>query len=194
MLREQPDVAQLSLSALSRRARMAKSNVYRYFGSREELLLEVLGEQWRGWSEELQRETALVPPQTINDLARVFSATAARRPVLCQLTSALPSVLEHNVSVEAVRRFKETSLLLLDQVAAHCHQKIPVLGVEQYRELLNAIITSIVGLWPLAHPSPVVAEVLVEPRFAPFRHDFAQELERSIVLLGEGLLATSRSF
>ncbi|MGW6706432.1 TetR/AcrR family transcriptional regulator, partial [Streptomyces sp. NPDC054956] len=42
MLTEMP-VAQVTLNELSRRAGLAKSNVLRYFESREEILLELLG-------------------------------------------------------------------------------------------------------------------------------------------------------
>src|SRR5262249_61986031 len=47
MLAEMP-VAQVTLNELSRRAGLAKSNVLRYFESREAVLLELLDAAWRG--------------------------------------------------------------------------------------------------------------------------------------------------
>jgi DNA-binding transcriptional regulator YbjK len=48
MLAEMP-VAEVSLNELSRRAGLAKSNVLRYFDSREAVLLELLNSAWQEW-------------------------------------------------------------------------------------------------------------------------------------------------
>ena len=48
MLAEMP-VAEVSLNELSRRAGLAKSNVLRYFESREAVLLELLDAAWQDW-------------------------------------------------------------------------------------------------------------------------------------------------
>jgi len=52
MLTEMP-VAQVSLNELSRRVGLAKSNVLRYFESREAVLLELLDAASREWLEHL---------------------------------------------------------------------------------------------------------------------------------------------
>jgi AcrR family transcriptional regulator len=57
MLAEMP-VAQVTLSELSRRAGLAKSNVLRYFESREAVLLEVLNAESRDWLDGLDTELA----------------------------------------------------------------------------------------------------------------------------------------
>src|SRR2546423_11038304 len=58
MVAEMP-VAELSLNELSRRVGLAKSNVLRYFESREAVLLELLDNAWRDW---LARPTPALPP------------------------------------------------------------------------------------------------------------------------------------
>ena len=57
MLAEMP-VAELSLNELSRRVGLAKSNVLRYFESREAVLLELLDAAWRDWLDQLAGELA----------------------------------------------------------------------------------------------------------------------------------------
>src|SRR5260221_7201250 len=52
MLAEMP-VAQVTLNELSRRAGLAKSNVLRYFESREAVLLELLDSAWQEWLAQL---------------------------------------------------------------------------------------------------------------------------------------------
>src|SRR5262245_63828853 len=55
MLREMP-VADISLNELSRRVGLAKSNVLRYFDSREAVLLELLAGSVGEWREHLAAE------------------------------------------------------------------------------------------------------------------------------------------
>ena len=53
MLGERP-VAEISLRELSERVGLAKSNVLRYFDSREAIFLEVLDESWTTWVDEVR--------------------------------------------------------------------------------------------------------------------------------------------
>ena len=55
MLEEMP-LSELSLNELSRRVGLAKSNVLRYFDSREAVLLELLDAAWGEWLVELGDE------------------------------------------------------------------------------------------------------------------------------------------
>ena len=57
MLAEMP-VAEVTLNELSRRAGLAKSNVLRYFESREAVLLELLDSAWQDWLVQLDEELA----------------------------------------------------------------------------------------------------------------------------------------
>src|SRR5216117_1101716 len=52
MLGEMP-VADLSLNELSRRVGLAKSNVLRYFETREAVLLELYDTTWKAWLDRL---------------------------------------------------------------------------------------------------------------------------------------------
>src|ERR1043165_264013 len=104
MLQEMP-VPDISLNELSRRVGLAKSNVLRYFDSREAVLLELLGGSVDEWIAHLAAE----PPSALRrrgafnrrarQLAHLIATALAERPVLCDLIAAQSAVLEHNVSV-----------------------------------------------------------------------------------------------
>ena len=92
MLAEMP-VAQVTLNELSRRAGLAKSNVLRYFESREAVLLELLDSAWQDWLAQLDKdlEVAVDPaaplPKRCDQLAAALASTLASRPMLCDLIS-----------------------------------------------------------------------------------------------------------
>ena len=115
MLDEMP-VADVSLNELSRRVGLAKSNVLRYFESREAVLLELLDRALREWLAEVTGEVAAgvdpdrPAPERTEAFAAVVARSLARRTVLCDLIGAQAGVLEHNVSTDVVVRFKRSAL------------------------------------------------------------------------------------
>src|SRR5580658_7768109 len=115
MLAEMP-VAEVTLNELSRRAGLAKSNVLRYFESREAVLLELLDSAWQDWLVQLDKDLAdavdatAPPAQRADQLAAAVAASLASRPMLCDLISAQAAVLERNVSPEVAAQYKRASI------------------------------------------------------------------------------------
>ena len=115
MLDEMP-VAGISLNELSRRVGLAKSNVLRYFESREAVLLELLDDFLGTWLTELAQELSVgirpeaAPAARADQLAEILSRSLGARPILCDLFGAQGGVLEHNISVEVAKRHKRASL------------------------------------------------------------------------------------
>jgi AcrR family transcriptional regulator len=101
------DYDAVSLNAIARRAGLAKSALYRYFETKEEIFLQLYLEDLRDWIGAV--ELALAPHAGCNDpgrVARAFTRNLLRRPRLGTLQSLLSGVLERNVSVESVASFK----------------------------------------------------------------------------------------
>src|SRR6266487_2927563 len=88
MVAEMP-VAELSLNELSRRVGLAKSNVLRYFESREAVLLELLDSAWRDWLRRLadalpDRIDASAPVATRSDqVAAAITASLVDDRLFC---------------------------------------------------------------------------------------------------------------
>jgi len=133
MLDEMP-VAAVTLNELSRRVGLAKPNVLRYFESREAVLLELLDHFLEVWLAELADELAegvdegLPMVDRATAVADVLGRSLSARTVLCDLFGAQGSVLERNVSVEVVTRFKRASLGRLATMTALLQKYLPELG------------------------------------------------------------------
>lgn len=179
----------LSLNELARQAKMAKANLYRYFESREALLLDLLWDEWLRWFEELSRELEQCPGLGLEALLRRLTHSLSSEALLCELVSELPSVLEQNLSEEAVRAFKRATLTLFRDAAALLHERCPALAAASYAELLHDVAHAVIGLYRATHPAPAVARVLEEPELAFFRRDFRAELERFVLALAAQYVA-----
>lgn len=186
MLAEGASLGDVSLSELARRAAMTKSNVYRYFESREAVLLALLVEEWEAWFAALARwrgPRAVDADAAVEQLARHLARTLAARPRLCLLTSALPQVLEQNLSEAAIREFKLRSLAHFDEVAALLSERAPRLSRAAAVTLMHDAVVAITGLYPATHPSPAAARALDDPALCALRRDFGRELERFVCAL-----------
>lgn len=99
------DVTTLSLGAISREAGLAASNVLRYFGSREALLLDLMDAEYLRWLPEL--ETGLGALGAGGDVDRIAATTAAalaERPLLSRLIAASSELLRYPMSDETLER------------------------------------------------------------------------------------------
>lgn len=181
------ELSALGLNELARQARMTKSNVYRYFENREELLLALLEEESAQWSAELSVRLTAAARVTPEQIARDFAAASVACPLMCRLFSILPSIIERNVSPERLTEFKRNSLASMAGVAEQLQRLAPALPFTAYVEFLRLAIALMIGLWPLASPAVALAGVLALPELRPLRYDFETDLATGLLLLLRGL-------
>lgn len=198
MLEEMP-VAELSLNELSRRVGLAKSNVLRYFDSREAVLLELLDSLTREWLEHLTREipsavsTRAGFERRAERLAGVVARSLADRPVLCDLLGAQASVLEHNVSSDAIASFKRRGVAHAAAFGDLIRQALPELSEDQTWRLVVGVFLLTSSLWAHATPPQAVVDAYEQiPELDSMRLEFASSLEDLLATMAIGLHARSR--
>jgi AcrR family transcriptional regulator len=195
MLREMP-VADISLNELSRRVGLAKSNVLRYFDSREAVLLELLASSVREWREHLAGEL----PSAVNrragfdrraaQLADAIATSLTERPVLCDLMSTQAAVLERNVSVEAVTQHKLAGLAEGEAIAGLVRDALPELSEDEAWQYLMGVWLMTAALWAHARPPEALLEAYAaDERLERAQLDFAPTLQDYLTTLAIGLHA-----
>ena len=177
------DLRALSLNELARRAGMAKANVYRYFESREAILLALLWAEWAVVETSLRsRLDHLGPDHHLGPeaLADLLTAELLASPLLCALIAALPSTLEQNLSEAAIVAFKQATLDSFRNLAEDLATRCPALGPARHLLLLNDTCAAIAGLYPFCHPAAPAAHVMNRPEFSPLVRNFAVDLPRFV--------------
>jgi AcrR family transcriptional regulator len=179
----------VTLTAIARAAKVAKSNVYRYFGSREEILLEILVDDELAWVRDLERALyGMGGGDEIDTVASIMARTIAARPITCQLISVVANVLEHNLTAEAVLRFKSRVLELSIRIGNALHAALPDLPRSRTEALLRYVHALVAGLWPMAHPAPLAGELMEQPRFRGLCSDFETDLCGALGAMLHGLM------
>jgi AcrR family transcriptional regulator len=181
MLDEMP-VGDVSLNELSRRVGLAKSNVLRYFESREAVLLELLDDFMGSWLVSLEDElSAGIEADAAQDvraaqLADILSRSLASRVVLCDLFGAQGGVLEHNVSVEVVKRHKRSSLTKLTAMSELLRRHVPELGDGAQLFCLISLVSAGALASYVPPPPSLLAAYAEEPELGVLNLDLGDAL------------------
>jgi AcrR family transcriptional regulator len=197
MLTEMP-VAEVTLNELSRRVGLAKSNVLRYFESREAVLLELLDAAWQDWLAELGVElgeavdSGAPPAERGDQLGAALAASLTARPVLCDLMWAQAAVLERNVSPQVAASYKRAALADVAALAQLILGCLAELGEHDAFRLAGSAVMVTGAIWANCQPSAaMLAAYAADPGLAAMRLDFTATLRDVLEMLISGLLARS---
>lgn len=168
------------LNAIATRAGFTKSNVYRYFESREEVLLSLFLDEMGQLVPALAAAIAATPEGDLDALAQVLTTEFASRHRLGQLTTILSSTLEANVSEETIVMVKRTMGGMLAEIAASLRTRLPRTSAEDTIWAVTMIGSLIAGMWPGAHPTPAAERVLSRPEFAQHRPNIERDAPRAV--------------
>jgi AcrR family transcriptional regulator len=161
------DLAEISLRELSNRIGLAKSNVLRYFDSREAIFLEVLDEEFQAWLIDLG--TRLGRPRArksnyANEI-RVAGAVAdslVDRQLLCELLGSMAGVLERNISLDFARDFKARAMGRIAELAQLVAGQLPWLPREFTEFFAQGALTLAAGMYPFSVPTEPVRAAIAE--------------------------------
>jgi AcrR family transcriptional regulator len=187
-------VRAVSLADIAALVGIHKSALLRYFETREQIFLDLTAQAWREWTAalhaELDEAAPGAPASASADLvADVFARSFSDRPLLCDLIAHTPLNLERNVSPEAVRAYKLTSLAAVDEAAAIVRRVLPELTLAECAEFVAALASLAGAVWQIANPAPALAELYAsDPALSRACFDLAPRLRRTAEILLAGLL------
>jgi AcrR family transcriptional regulator len=179
-------VRNVTLAGIAQRVGLAPSNVLAYFGSREDIYLDLLADAWTDWTNGLEQALKGLPPEP-STVAEAITEALTARPLFCDLVAYIAPSYEHNASPEAVR---DISIVGRDNVERFdvLFVQLLTLTLEQSRDLLSAILSFTAYWWMRSHPSANLdAARALEPNIVA-RFDFASPLTRMITTFIDGQL------
>ena len=161
------NVADISLRELSGRIGLAKSNVLRYFDSREAIFLEILDEEFEAWLGDLEARLGRPRARKVNyaneiRVAAVVADSLVERQLLCELVSSMAGVLERNISFDFARGFKARAVGRVTELAQLVAGQLPWLSREFTEFFAEAALTLAAGMYPFSVPTEPVRAAIGE--------------------------------
>jgi AcrR family transcriptional regulator len=138
-----------------------KSNVLRYFDSREAIFLEVLDEEFAAWladiEERLGRPRSRKPGYATEiRVATVIADSVLERPLFGELLGSMASVLERNISHDFALDFKARAMQRIGALAELVSRHLPWLPAEFTAFFAEGAMLLVAGGYPFSVPTEPV--------------------------------------
>lgn len=171
------------LNAIAARAGFTKSNVYRYFESREQVLLELFRNEFAALVDALEVAIGAQPSGDVKALAEAITGTFLAHPRCCDLISILASTLEQNVSEATIAQTKRHMGDQNARIVAALAARLPGATPADCGWAIAMGGSLLAGMWPTANPPPAAQAVLARPEFAHLRMAPERDFKRAMAAL-----------
>jgi len=169
----------VTLADIADRVGTVKSNIYRYFDSREHIYLRVLQRQGAEWEKRVAPGLdALKGKGTVAKVAEVITEAFIQSEEYSTLITVINPVLEKTLAPNHVIDFRSAFFERRKRFAQALALALPGAALETIFPLTLHIFTHVAGLWPLCHPSPGSEKLLREPGLAHLNLNFETEMTR----------------
>ena len=179
-----------SLNAIAQEAGVVKSGLYRYFESREEILIELLLSDVHEMCAAFR--TAVTGQMDVDRLAALMAEGFIDRPRLCLLTSRMASTLEHNITGDTIRVLKRRMNDCAEEVAQAMCRAVPHWTVPDCHSGLRMVYVLVAGLYPMTNPPAHVKCVMDDPEFEGTTPKFADTVRFAAKAMFRGIESISR--
>ena len=178
-----------TLSDIARQANLSKANCYRYFENREAVLLQVVLEETRDWTDAIvDGLSRLSRNGNVRVVSELLVSETLKRPRLCELISSMWTVLEQNVSADVLADFKHEFRKVASQWTTALVEVLPKLSEDQAKQFSLFFLLFIGSAWPACKVSPVMEQLMLRKEFANLKVDLKTTLHSHTVTLLKGLL------
>lgn len=171
------------LNAIAARAGFTKSNVYRYFESREEVLMSLFLSELESFVADFESSVATIAEGDVGGLAQVSTDSFLSHPRFCALVGILTSVLEQNVSVAKIVELKRAVTAQNTRIAGAVYSRLPEASLADCSWAVGMVAMLAGGMWQNMSPSAATSEVLAMPEFAYLKPVPARDLKRATAAL-----------
>jgi len=180
---------EISFALIAKEAGFTRSNLYKYFPSKEEIFLEFLKHDIIVWRKELVKTFRRRKARSVKTFASVWVEILSKHKRLLDLLSILHSFLEKNVSEQTLIYFKRRAIDELKVLSELLCNMFPSLSPKKAGEFLELQLASAIGLYQITNLSEIQQRVLEYPEFKHLKVDLNSYLQKSVECLLQGLMA-----
>lgn len=150
----------LNFSVISDYTKLTRPSIYKYFKTKDEILLKILLQDTAAWTLSLINSFKINKLYSINEIVEIWTDTLINHARLLELYSLLFTSIEKNVSIEALAEFKKESLAIQYQLVNLVNQLFPKASNKAIMNFILSQITIAFGLYPMSKLSNIQIEAI----------------------------------
>ncbi|SFT01779.1 TetR/AcrR family transcriptional regulator [Marininema halotolerans] len=179
---------EITFAAIAKETGFARSNLYIYFSSKEEILLHILICDMQSWYEQIESSFHVRRSYTIEETMEVWTDALVQNERHLSLLSILFTVLEKNVTVEALTKFKEDLL----EIQLKCYQLLqglfPSAPDDELQQFLLSSFALAQGLYPMTRLTKVQMKAIENCALGYVPPNFRDSYLKASIQLLQGIL------
>ena len=180
MCLEEINVHDLRVSHIAKGAGIAPGGLYRYFESKESIVIEVMLEDIESFTEVMELE--FTSEMTLEQIAKILVEIWSGHRRLMELIGVVAPVLERDVSVDRIVEFKQRLQVFIQRMALRLHIAQPSFSLQKSESALSMIGAMMAGIYPTVNPSENVREAYTDPSLS-FQHITFEEAALPPILI-----------
>ncbi|OUS36749.1 TetR family transcriptional regulator ['Osedax' symbiont bacterium Rs2_46_30_T18] len=181
----------VSFNGIAVEAGFTKSNMYRYFSSKEEIFLNVFADLFEKWFEDCSNQLQkLEQNETIEHFAKTWVMTLMSHPKFLDLTPLLFLSLEKNSSFEQLLAFKTQAKYLLYKISIEIGRIYPDIQGENAFKFLTLSYAATANYWAASTQSEPLKKIYQLDEFTELKPNFEKDLTTSVEIIIRGIKAS----
>ena len=147
------NVDDVHFKAIGEKTSFARSTIYKYYSTKEEILLDLLLIDVMNWIYDVRKFTDKYNVLTKEEFCREFTNSYVENDRMLRLMSILYSVLEKNCSLEKLTEFKKDLIGFTVPIYESVQKFFPHSGDEAIMAFISTTSSYVLGLYPSTHLS-----------------------------------------
>ncbi|MCP3922043.1 MAG: TetR/AcrR family transcriptional regulator [Desulfobacterales bacterium] len=181
----------VSFNGIASEAGFTKSNMYRYFSSREEIFLNVFADLFEKWFEDcIKGLQKLEQNEVISNFSKTWVKSLMSHPQFLDLTPILFVSLEKNSSYEQLLEFKKMAKNLLYKISIEISRIYPEIEGEKAFRFLTLCHAATSNYWAAATQNEALKKIYQQDMFKELKPNFEKDLTTSIEIFIQGIKAS----
>jgi AcrR family transcriptional regulator len=174
---QQNGLENVSLTDIAREVGLAKSNIYRYFESREHIYLVVLQRLAARFEQRLYPPLEKLQGKgSVAKVADIVTRAYIDSPEYGELITVVNSVLEKRLTPALIINFRAVFFERRKRLSAVLASALPGITAEKMLPFTLHIFLHVPGLWTFCYPRPDAENLLNQPQHRHLKFDFAPEM------------------
>lgn len=173
----------VNLKAISDRTSIGRSTIYTYYKTKEEIFLDVIIEDAKSWSKNLEINFQQSDEITKENFAKLLTQSFIEHKRFVKLFTMLYSTIEKNCSLEKLTEFKKNFAVCLTSFIGIIDEYFKGIPSEKKLDILIAISSYVNGLYPMIDLNEKQKQAIKDSGFMLYRTNFEDLCYKGILAL-----------
>ena len=177
---------EITFALIAKEAGFTRSNLYRYFETKEDIFLELLQSDIRAWRGEVCERFG-DEPLSAGSFAQTWVDLLLKHPRMLRLFAILYPLLEPNASLEALTEFKKAMLAEMDLIGEKLGRLYTFASPDAAAEFISVQTALAIGAFPMINLTEKQKEAMQQAGMPMDEAYFRGVLQHAVEMLLMGL-------